>query len=61
MGSVKIFDSTGKHLGDIATPEITRNCAFGGPDNKTLFITAMTSVYRVQLKIPGVQVVVGSD
>jgi gluconolactonase len=58
---VGIYDSTGKHLGDIATPEITRNCAFGGPDNKTLFITAMSSVYRVQLKIPGVQVLAGSD
>ena len=58
---VKIFDSTGKHLGDIVTPEITLNCAFGGPDNKTLFITTITSVYRVQLKVPGVQVIAGSD
>lgn len=58
---VNVYDSTGKRLGDIATPEITRNCAFGGPDNKTLFITAMTSVYRVQLKIAGVQVFAGSD
>ena len=59
--SVNIYDSTGKSLERIATPESTRNCAFGGPDNKTLFITAMTSVYRVQLKIRGVQVVAGSD
>jgi len=61
ISSVKIFDNTGKHLGDIATPEITRNCTFGGPENKTLFITAMTSVYRVQSKIQEVQLVVGSD
>ena len=56
MPFVQIFDSAGKHLGNIVTPEITRNCAFGGPDNETLFITALTSVYRVQLKIQGVKV-----
>ena len=53
---VMIFDNTGKHLGNIDTPEITRNCAFGGPENKTLLITAMTSVYRVKLKNPGLKV-----
>jgi gluconolactonase len=58
---VRIFDNTGKHIGNIDTPEITRNCAFGGPDNKTLFITAMTSVYSVKLKIPGVKVFSGTD
>lgn len=58
---VGIYDSMGKHLGDIATPEITRNCAFGGPDNKTLYITALTSVYRVQLKVQGVPALAGSD
>jgi sugar lactone lactonase YvrE len=56
MNYVMIFDNTGKHLGNINTPEITRNCAFGGPENKTLFITAMSSVYRVKLKIAGVKV-----
>jgi gluconolactonase len=53
---VRVYDSAGKHLGDIVTPEGTTNCAFGGPDNKTLFITARTSVYRVQLKVQGVPV-----
>ncbi len=48
---IQVFDSAGKYLGNIATPEITRNCAFGGTDKKTLFITAGTSVYRVQLKL----------
>jgi len=50
---VRIYDRTGKHLGDIDTPESTANCAFGGPDNKTLFITASTSVYRIQMKVQG--------
>ena len=59
--SVQIFDSNGKHLGDIVTPEGTTNCAFGGPDYKTLFITTRTSVYSVQLKIQGIPIFAGSD
>ena len=53
-GVVWIFDCAGKHLGDIAVPEPPANCAFGGADYKTLFITARTSVYKVQLKIAGI-------
>jgi gluconolactonase len=49
---LRIYDSSGKHLGDIITPEQSVNCAFGGSDNKTLFIAARTSVYRIQLKVP---------
>lgn len=56
-GVTWIFDNTGKHLGDIVTPEAPANCAFGGTENKTLFITARTSVYRVQLRIQGVKLV----
>jgi len=50
---IRVYDSNGRCLGDIVTPEGTRNCAFGGPDYKTLFITAMTSVYCVRLKVQG--------
>lgn len=59
--TLQIFDKTGEQIGEIITPERTTNCAFGGPDYKTLFITAQTSVYRVQLKIQGVQVFSVSD
>ena len=55
-GFVWIFDSAGKHLGNIVAPEAPANLAFGGPDNKTLFLTARTSVYKVQLKVQGVKV-----
>jgi gluconolactonase len=48
-GGTWVFDSTGKHLGTIVTPEEPANCAFGGKDNKTLFITAQTSVYCVKV------------
>jgi len=55
-GFVWVFDSTGKHLGNIVAPEAPANLAFGGPDNKTLFLTARTSVYKVQLRVQGVKV-----
>jgi len=53
MLGVQVFDSEGIHLGDIVTPEPPANCAFGGADNRILFITAVTSVYRVQMKVQG--------
>lgn len=53
-GVTWIFDSNGKHLEDIVTSEAPANCAFGGKDNKTLFITARTSVFKVQLKVAGI-------
>jgi gluconolactonase len=51
--TLQVFDSEGMHLGDIVTPKPASNCAFGGADNRTLFITAETSVYRVQTKLQG--------
>ena len=56
-GVTWVFDNSGKHLGDIVTPEPPANCAFGGSDNKTLFITARTSVYKVQLKVVGISAI----
>jgi roadblock/LC7 domain-containing protein len=57
-GVVWVFDKNGNHLGDITVPEIPSNCAFGGSDNKTLFITARTSVYKVELNIQGIKVTI---
>ena len=34
-------------------PEVCANCAFGGPDLRTLFLTASTSVYTLRVKTPG--------
>ena len=33
----------------IEFPEPPANCAFGGPDLKTLYVTARTSVYRIRI------------
>ena len=53
MTGIRVFNSEGVHLGDIDTPEPPSNCGFGGDNNRTLFITAETSVYRVQMKVQG--------
>ena len=56
-GGVWVIDSSGKHLGTILTgAEQTTNCAWGGEDWKTLFITTMDTLALIQLNIPGVPV-----
>ena len=51
-----VFSPDGTHLGIILVPERAANLAWGGDDWKTLFITASTSVYRVECKVAGVAV-----
>ncbi|MEX2564497.1 MAG: SMP-30/gluconolactonase/LRE family protein [Cyclobacteriaceae bacterium] len=53
-GGVLVFSPQGKHLGTIVFPEVPSNVAFGGADRKTLFVTARTGVYSIQVKIPGI-------
>ena len=55
-GGTCIFDRDGRHLGTLRTPELPANCAFGGSDLRTLFLTARTSVYTVRVNVPGVPV-----
>jgi gluconolactonase len=52
-GGVWVFAPDGRHLGTIRLPEIPANLAFGGPDRRTLFFTARTSVYSMRVKVPG--------
>lgn len=51
-----VFAPDGTHLGIILVPERAANLAWGGDDWKSLFITASTSVYRVECKAAGVAV-----
>jgi gluconolactonase len=46
---VQVFDPAGKHLRDIPTTENPTNVAFAGQDGLTLFITARTALYTIQL------------
>jgi len=50
---VHVFSPEGKPLGTFKTPETAANCAFGGKDHKTLFITASTGLYAVDLAVSG--------
>lgn len=51
---VTVFDKDGKKLGDIPIPESwTANVTYGGAELKTLFITAMDSVYTLEMAVPG--------
>jgi gluconolactonase len=53
LTGVYVFAPDGKQIGFIPTPETATNCTFGGPDLKTLYITAGKSVYKVRVNAAG--------
>lgn len=52
-GGIWVFSAAGKHLDTIVVPETPANLGWGGSAGKTLFITARTSLYRVEMNVPG--------
>jgi gluconolactonase len=50
---VQVCDKGGKRLGNILCPAPTNNCAFGGPDMKTLYVSAKDGIYRIPIKTAG--------
>ena len=52
-GGTWVFAPDGSRIGIIRTPEVPANLAFGGPDLKTIFFTARTSIYTLRGKVPG--------
>jgi gluconolactonase len=50
---VHIFSPDGKLIGKILVPESPANLCFGGKDFKTLYITARTSLYKIDLSAEG--------
>jgi gluconolactonase len=48
-----VWDAKGNHLGTIAMPEQPANLAWGDKDYHTLYITATTSLYRLETKTHG--------
>lgn len=48
-----VISPRGEVLAHVVLPEGPANCAFGGPDHRTLFLTAGTSLYRLRTRIPG--------
>jgi len=47
---VEVFAPDGTRWGVIDIPVQATNCTFGGPDNKTLFVTGATGLYSVELQ-----------
>jgi gluconolactonase len=53
-GGLWILSPAGKALGRIVPPEHDANFSFGGPDGRSLYLTASTGLYRVWVNVPGV-------
>jgi gluconolactonase len=51
--AVVIYDSKGQKVQEIQVPEQPSNVTFGGKDDKTLFITARTSLYAISMDAKG--------
>jgi len=54
-GGVWVLSPDGEHLGTLRLPEDPHNLAWGDADAHTLYITALTSVYRLRLTVPGIR------
>lgn len=52
-GGIHVFAPDGTHLGIIETGVPTANCAWGGTDGSTLYITANKALYRIKLTTKG--------
>lgn len=51
---VHVFSPNGQSIGLIPVPEdVITNCTFGGPDLKTLYITAGKTLWQVRVDVPG--------
>jgi gluconolactonase len=51
--ALHVVDAEGKTLGHVSFRENPSNCAFGGADGRTLFVTAQTSVYALPTLVEG--------
>ncbi len=61
-GGIYVLDPKGKKLGRIVHGQpATTNIAFGGDDWKTLYFTSRSTLFSVNVKIPGVPVPVGKN
>ena len=53
-GGIWVFEPDGTRIGVIRGPEVPRNIAFGGPDNRTVYTTPGQSVYSFRVTTPGI-------
>jgi gluconolactonase len=60
--TVRAWNPAGQVVMNLSVPQSSTNLEFGGPTGKTLFITAGTAVYGIDLNIvpePGVGIMTG--
>jgi len=55
-GGIWVWDSDENLLGLVELPELPANLGWGDSDNRTMFVTARTSVYRLRATAPGIPV-----
>jgi gluconolactonase len=55
LDGVYVCAPDGVLLGKLPCPEMVTNCCFGGPGRHTLFMTAVSSLYAVDLASTGLQ------
>jgi gluconolactonase len=53
-GGIWVISPAGERLDLIELPEAPHNLAFGGEDARDLYVTALTSVYRLRVDAPGI-------
>jgi gluconolactonase len=54
-GGIWILSAAGEHLGTLRIPEEPHNLAWGDEDGCALYVTAITSIYRIRLVTPGIR------
>jgi gluconolactonase len=54
-GGVWVLSPAGDRLGLLRLPEAPHNLAWGDADARSLYVTALTSVYRIRLAVPGIR------
>jgi gluconolactonase len=56
VDGLRVYAPNGSALGLIPVPERVANLAWGGPDWRTLYLTATTSLYRLPTLVAGIPV-----
>lgn len=54
FSAIDVFNPAGKKLGRLTFPAGPANCAFGGKDGKTLYVTARKTIYAVPMLVSGI-------
>ena len=50
---VHVHAPDGRRIGHVPVPEMVTNLCFGGADGREVFVTAVSSLYRIRSAVPG--------